>query len=132
MRSRRTETSISPVARLVFTVPGGRRSTVPSTARTNSTRIRPADLVGRGVDGGVEHELRQPVAVPEVHEDEAAVIAAPGRPPHQGDRPAGVAGAQCAARMRAAHPPKDSVMSGSLTGAGRARRTIARSADPRH
>ena len=62
------------------------------------------DLVGRGVDGGVEHELRHPVAVPEVHEDEAAVIAAPGRPPHQGDRPAGVAGAQCAARMRAAHP----------------------------
>jgi hypothetical protein len=59
--------------------------------------------VGGGVRGRVEDELGDPLAVPEVDEDQAAVIAPAVRPAHEGGRPPGIRRAERPARV--APPP---------------------------
>src|SRR6185436_19708944 len=68
------------------------------------------DPAGQLVSGGVlrriEDELGQALAISEVHEDQAAMVAALGRPPHQRDRLPSVPGPEDPARVRPAHAPK--------------------------
>lgn len=57
--------------------------------------------VGLGVVLGVEDHLGDAVAVAQVHEDDAAVVAALGHPAHEGDALANMLGAQGAAVVAA-------------------------------
>ena len=76
MRSVSTWISTAPVGRFGLTVSGARATTSPSAWRTNSLRISLRELGRLGRALRVDHELRDPGAVAEVDEDEAAVVAA--------------------------------------------------------
>ena len=76
--------------------------------------------VGRGVEGRVEDELGQALPIPEVHEDEASVVAPAERPAHQGDAPPGVGRAERAAGVGAG-PAVEPVRHPSLAPARRGR-----------
>ena len=60
----------------------------------------PGDFVGAGVRRRVEDELGEPLAVPEVHEDQPPMVAPAERPAHQRDGPARVSRPEGAAGMR--------------------------------
>ncbi len=59
-----------------FSVPARRRATSPAAVTTNSFRTRLADLVRLGRVGFVDDDLRDPVPVTQVEEDQLAVVAA--------------------------------------------------------
>ena len=78
--------SISPVASLGLAIPSGRAATTPVTWTTYSARsvLAGLDHVRRRV-GRVEHDLRHAVAVAEVDEQAAAVVAVGVDPAAEGD-----------------------------------------------
>ena len=91
-----TSTSISPVGELgVAGCPPRARTTSPATPMQNSR----AQLVARArapraLTSRVEHDLREAVAIAQIDEDAAAVIAAGWHPAEEDDALADVAGAQ--------------------------------------
>ena len=95
-----TGTSIAPVASLGFSVPAGRERTRPRTRTTNSLRSDSASVERRGV-GRIEGDLRDAVAVAQVDEDQAAVVAAAMHPAGELDVAADVVGARALRTRRA-------------------------------
>ena len=77
-----------------LTVSGARATTSPSAWSTNSLRISFASSAASGRTLGVDHELRDPGAVAQVDEDEAAVVAAARGPARERLARADVLGAQ--------------------------------------
>ena len=90
------------MARLGFTAPAPRGATLPSTAITYSGRTMFGAVVHGRVDILVKHHLGDAVAVAQIDEDHAAMIAAAVDPAHQDDGLALVGGAQHAAGVGAA------------------------------
>ena len=76
-------TSISPLFRSGFTVPSGRRRTRPVTRSTNSLRTRVGGGEGLLAIGIADH-LHQALAVAQVDEDHAAMVAAAVGPAVEG------------------------------------------------
>ena len=99
-----TRSSISPVASFGFAMPAGRSATLPVTWITYSARsvLLSFDDRGRRV-GRIEDDLRHAVAVAQVDEQAAAVVAVAVDPAAERDRLADVFGAQFAAGMSSQH-----------------------------
>src|SRR5579863_9495498 len=74
--------STLPLGRCAFSVPAGRLRSLPLTLTTYSLRRRSASANSAA---RVEHHLHQALAVPEVHEDHPAVVAATVHPARQAD-----------------------------------------------
>ncbi len=95
-------TSTSPVARLGFTGVGralGHRA----FHRDDILGAQHLAFCVHGLAGvGVKHNLRHPIAIPQVNEEDAAQIPPPVDPSHQQGALAGVRNAQLAATVRAA------------------------------
>jgi hypothetical protein len=73
-----------PEARLALTVPAGRARTRPRTRTTNSLRRLSASANSAG-RVRIEHDLQQALAVPQVDEDHAAMVATAVHPAGDGD-----------------------------------------------
>ena len=82
----------------MFSVPAGRRRTLPVTFSTNSLRTDSAIVEHLGAIR-IADDLRQALAVAQVDEDHAAVVAAAMRPAAQGDDLVDEAGVDLAAVM---------------------------------
>ncbi len=92
-------TSTSPVGMSAFSVPAGRFRTLPSTRITHSERSFSACLKAGRVR--VDHDLRQPVVIAQIDEQEPAVIADAVAPAGEARGLADVARAERAAGMGA-------------------------------
>ena len=79
MVSSRASSSTLPEARLALAVPAGRARTRPRTWITNSLRSRSASENWAWLSG-IEHDLQQALAVAQVDENHAAMIAAAMHP----------------------------------------------------
>ena len=90
-------TSTSPVASSGFCMPSGRARTVPVTRTTSSPPSFWAAGVRLGRVLGMEHDLHHAVAIAQVDEGDAAVVAAVGHPAAQGHLGPGVGGTEFAA-----------------------------------
>ena len=90
-------TSTRPVVSSRFSVPSGRKRTLPATRRTYSLRARSASANASGVSR-VDDDLEQAGTVPEVDEDDPPVIPAAGaasrKPPPTRRRAASVTSPQ--------------------------------------
>ena len=97
-------TSISPVASLGLAIPSGRAATTPVTLITYSARsVLLASITLGAAVGRVEHDLRHAVAVAEVDEQAAAVVAVGVDPAAEGDGLADVSVAKFAAGVSSEH-----------------------------
>ena len=83
----------------MLTVPSGRGRTRPVTAMQNSLRSVFGDGEGGGAVG-IAHHLHQALAVAQVDEDDAAVVAAAMDPAHQRDGLAEDSGGRCGRSSR--------------------------------
>ena len=99
-----TRSSISPVASFGFAMPAGRSATLPVTWITYSARsVLLSSMIGGRRIGRIEHDLRHAVAVAQVDEQPAAVVAVAVDPAAEGDFLANMFAAQFAAGVSSQH-----------------------------
>ena len=104
MRISVTWTSTAPVARLGVLGPGGTSTNRPPHRQHELGAHRLRLGVGAAARAGVEDALGQTLAIPQVDEHEAAVVAPAVRPSHQGHRLAHVLAPQRPAAVGAPPP----------------------------